>query len=388
MAKLSNIVTKLQDRFFKSIVTNNLIYNSCWEDPRIDRKLLQLNSDSRVVMLTSAGCNALDYLLDNPDQVHCIDINPAQNALLELKEALIRNNNYRLLWDFFGDGATQEAKAVYHRKIRSFLSADARTYWDKNISFFEPNSPWSSFYFRGTSGNFARLIHHHIHRKGLYPKMLKLLNANSLEEQTYYFEEIEPQLWSPFSKWLIRRRTAMAMLGVPAAQRNMIENKYRGGILHFIRQSLRRTFTRLPIHDNYFWRVYLTGSYSRNCCPNYLDEEYFQTLHQQIHKIQTHTNSLLEFLEQHPGPYSHFILLDHQDWMGHARPGQLAEEWNHILANAQSGSRILFRSAGSAHNFLPDFVYDKVEFQPEITNRLHQKDRVGTYESTHLAIVR
>ena len=32
-----------RDQFFKQIHTSNLVYNTCWEDPRCDRQLLQIN---------------------------------------------------------------------------------------------------------------------------------------------------------------------------------------------------------------------------------------------------------------------------------------------------------------------------------------------------------
>jgi hypothetical protein len=38
-----------------------------------------------VVMITSAGCNALDYVLDLPAEIHAVDVNSRQNALLQLK---------------------------------------------------------------------------------------------------------------------------------------------------------------------------------------------------------------------------------------------------------------------------------------------------------------
>lgn len=40
--------------------------------------------------ITSAGCNALDYVLQEPEHDFAVDLNPAQNALLELKLAAIR----------------------------------------------------------------------------------------------------------------------------------------------------------------------------------------------------------------------------------------------------------------------------------------------------------
>ncbi len=386
MTTLSDIIENFQHRIFKSVISNNLVYNTCWEDPRIDRDLLELDSSSNVVMLTSAGCNALDYLLDDPLEIHCVDSNPAQNALLEFKIALYENKNYQLLWDFFGDGKKRGAELIYQRSLRSYLSAPMQKYWDQNISSFTPTSTRPSFYFSGTSGKVALMMYNRIQQKGLNQLVQKLLNADSLEEQNYYFKEIEPRLWTTFSKWLIRQHATMTMLGVPSAQRKMVESEYQGGLLHYIRQSLKHIFTKRPITDNYFWRVYLTGKYTKDCCPNYLRKPHFKKLSRKTNRVNIHTTSLLDYLKRNPGTYSHFILLDHQDWMV-GRPKLLAEEWNQILANAKSGTRILFRSAGSILEFLPDFVFDNVEFHREISREAHQKDRVGTYESTQLGIV-
>jgi S-adenosylmethionine-diacylglycerol 3-amino-3-carboxypropyl transferase len=92
----------LNQAIFKNIHSNHLIYNTCWEDPRCDRALLELDADSRVVTITSAGCNALDYALDKPAEINCIDMNPRQNALLELKIAAIQHTDAHNLFQLFG----------------------------------------------------------------------------------------------------------------------------------------------------------------------------------------------------------------------------------------------------------------------------------------------
>ena len=387
MKLISNIVKRLQRRFFDTVTSGNLVYNTCWEDPRIDRELLNLNSSSKILMLTSAGDNALNYLLDDVRYIQCVDINPTQNALLELKKAIFKNGNYPLLWDFFGKGRKTGAELIYRQQLRQFLPKQARKFWDKNIHNFSPTATKDSFYFSGTSGKVARTVFNQINRKGLMPAVNNLLAADSLEEQAYYFHDIEPQLWNPFSEWLIRRHATMAMLGVPASQRKMIEKQYEDGLLEFIRKSLHQVFTELPIKDNYFWRVYLTGHYTPNCCPNYLREDYFQILQKRIPRIKTQTSSLLEALQKSNETYSHYVLLDHQDWMTFTQPNQLAKQWKQILNHAQSDARILFRSAMPKPDFLPDFVLNNIRFHPELTESLHKKDRVGTYESTHLATV-
>lgn len=387
MKKLSNIVKGLQERLFDSLVSNNLVYNACWEDPRLDREMLQLDRQSNVVMLTSAGCNALDYLLDSPQRIHCVDVNPAQNALMELKQSLFKNGNFSLLWDFFGEGKKEGAGVIYHQNLRRYLSHFSRQYWDNHIDYFIPSPTEPSFYFNGTSGKVALMMYKRIQRKGLSDKIHQLIDAQSIKEQIYYFSDIEPLLWNGFHKWLVDQHAITSMLGVPAAQRNIIKEKYDGGMFDFIQQSLRNVFTKRSLRENYFWRVYLTGSYTRDCCPNYLLNEHFQLFRRQEHKIKTHTSSLLQFLREHPGTYTHFVLLDHQDWMTNSKPELLAKEWQHILNSSKTGTRILFRSAGTSIDFLPPFVKKQVEFQPELTGKLHARDRVGTYESTHLGLV-
>ena len=54
----------------------------------------------------------------------------------------------------------------------------------------------------------------------------------------------------------MKRDSTMSMLGVPRSQRVHLEENYDGGILAFLNDCLEAVFARLPISDNYFWRVY------------------------------------------------------------------------------------------------------------------------------------
>jgi S-adenosylmethionine-diacylglycerol 3-amino-3-carboxypropyl transferase len=97
--------------------------------------------------------------------------------------------------------------------------------------------------------------------------------------------------------------------------------------------------------------------------------------------------SLTKFLADNPGEYTHFVLLDHQNWLAHRAAEALEQERRQILSNSRQGTKILTRSASSVLTFLPGFVRDALRFFPERTTRLHLRDRVGTYASTHLAEV-
>jgi S-adenosylmethionine-diacylglycerol 3-amino-3-carboxypropyl transferase len=381
------LIDTTRDRIFKNIHGNNLVYNACWEDPRIDRQLLALDRSSRVVMLTSAGCNALDYLLDGPAEIHTVDMNPRQNALLQLKLALIARGEFADLFAMFGQGAHAEFRRVY-RTLRAQLPSYAREFWDVKIKYFDIKGLKKSFYYRGSSGAFAWTLHQALRTaKGFRRHVYDFLDATSLDEQATLYAKIEPALWNAFSRWLLKRHAVLAMVGVPRPQLALIDAQHPESLTGFLRASLRRVATELPIGENYFWRVYVKGSYSRNCCPNYLREEHFAALRANSWRIQSYTSTLTAFLRQHPSPYSHYVLLDHQDWLAWQQPEALREEWEQILANSQAGTRVLFRSASTSTNWLPEFVRERLRFFPEQTEGLHGLDRVGTYGSLHFAEV-
>lgn len=379
---------RLGDAFFRFVHGNRLVYNTCWEDPRLDRRLLALGAGSRVVVITSAGDNALDYLLDDPAEVACVDLNFRQNALLELKRALFGRASFKELFTFFGEGGGQSCAGIYAR-LRGHLPAYAAAYWDKNIEYFKGGRFSRSFYHHGASGAaafmFTRLLG--LLKPGLRRELPRLLAAGDLAEQRRAFDAVEPVFWDRLSRWLVARPALMALLGVPRPQIALIRDSHPGGLEGFVREKVRRVFTETAMAENYFWRVYLTGRYAPECCPEYLKEQHFETIRERLDRLTTHTDSLSGFLAGHPGPYSHFVLLDHQDWLANHDPAALAEEWERIFAAAAPGAKVLMRSAGLDVSFLPEAARRRLTFFPEVTEALHAVDRVGTYGSQHLAVV-
>ncbi len=383
---MTPIATQFSQKVFKQIHTNNLIYNTCWEDPRCDRELLELKPDSRLVMITSAGCNALDYSLDNPAEINCIDINPRQNALLELKLSTFKNRQHDDLFALFGDGAHRSAVALYKDALRETLPDFAQTYWDSKINYFVGKGVRKSFYYHGTSGLVAWLFSKYSKiQKSNRKQIEKLINAQSLDEQQEIYYSVEKKVLNNAMKWTLNRHIVMCLLGVPESQQKLLGTE---GVAGFIQSCLRNVFTQLPMDDNYFWRLYIEGKYSEACCPNYLKPQNFDIIKQQTQKIKTHNTTISDFLVHNPAPYSHYVLLDHQDWLAQHNLPALEEEWRLILQNSRSGTRILMRSAAREIDFFPETVLQNISFEQEKTVKTHLLDRVGTYGSVYLGIVK
>ena len=186
------------------------------------------------------------------------------------------------------------------------------------------------------------------------------------------------------------------MVGVPRAQREHLENTYESGIVGFMEDCLDTVFTRLPIADNYFYRVYLTGEYTKDCCPEYLKEDNFQKLKGGlVDKVSAHTNSVQGFLEDNDVSISRYVLLDHMDWLCDQHYAILEAEWQAIVNRAAPGARVLWRSGGTETDFVDGIgvtidgksqrVGDLLSYHQELAEELHEKDRVHTYGSFHIA---
>lgn len=382
------MIKSIKNKVFQKIHTGNLVYNTCWEDPRCDRALLDLQADSRVVMLSSAGCNALDYLLDAPYSIDCVDMNPRQNALLDLKKTFFQQTDHDTLFQFFGHGQHRQATEVYASAIKAHLSDFTQQYWQNHWHFFAGKGLRSSFYWHGSAGTAAFVVKNILEINPATKRLLhQLFECEDLAAQQACYAQLEPRIMHFFTRWLFNRHVFQSMLGVPDIQQQLAKKSYRDGMAGYVKQCFRKVFTTQSLVDNYFWKVYLLGSYSTDCCPNYLQRNHFHTLQNRVNRIQSHTATLSQFLQNKPGQYTHFVLLDHQDWMAaHNRPA-LEEEWSLILDNAAPNAKILLRSAAETVDFIPANVLDKLHFASEKVARIQSTDRVGTYASTLLATV-
>jgi len=384
-------------KIFSYVHGNHLIYNSCWEDPRLDRETLTLGPEDELVLITSAGCNALDYALDNPRRIYAVDMNFRQNALLELKMAGIRQLDFEQFFSLFGDGGSKHFNEWYQGKLRKEITPKARAYWDKRQHYFNRPNQEATFYHCGTTGVFARLLVKYLKVARVYSDALRLFDAQSLEEQKeIYFTRVRDRFWKSAFKRALRTDVTLSMLGIPKAQRDYLEKKCARSVADFMEDCVETVFTKLPTQDNYFWRVYLFGRYSAQCSPEYLKEASFRKLKAGlVDRIEIHTNHLTGFLASHQRPISRFVLLDHMDWLSNQHPKLLQEEWQAILNKATKNARILWRSAGFHVDYVDPIpvhyggrscrVGDLLRYDTEKAEECHTRDRVHTYGSFYIA---
>jgi S-adenosylmethionine-diacylglycerol 3-amino-3-carboxypropyl transferase len=149
---LTNALNSAQDKAMFAMIGQSIMYNVSWEDPRLDCEMLDLGSRDTILMLTSGGCNVLDMMIEGPAKIVAADLNPRQNALLELKVVCIKHLKHDEFFQLFARSNEALFCELYRTTLRDKLSAPAREFWDANTSFFK-NVHWS-----GMSGFAAKLI--------------------------------------------------------------------------------------------------------------------------------------------------------------------------------------------------------------------------------------
>lgn len=366
--------------WFNFLHTNLLIYNICWEDSEVDRELLNFDEQSSILMITSAGDNALDYLLDGPSSIQCVDINPRQNALLDLKLALIQNYDHQTFFEFFGKGRSEDHIRVY-KQVRNDLTSESVTFWDDHIRYFNPTG--RGLFYHGGSGTFARFLNKMLNRKELQEDVLKLIYEENQNKRSEILDEIEEKIWSGSSKLLLKSTGVLSLAGIPKSQRDAL-----GDINCFIKKVLRNVFVKQSARFNPYWKAYIEGSYSEESSPDYLKRENFDMLKESIDKLDFSSLDITSFLKTEQEQYSHFVLLDHMDWLAEHDQEALKKEWELLLDRAKPYAQFLFRTAYDNMDFLPEIATAHVEFERIDPEWVALNDRVGTYTSTFLGTLK
>ena len=293
IASKQGILQKLFAVWFDAFV-----YNQIWEDPRVDLQALQLDANSRVLTISSGGCNALNYLIENPESVTAVDLNRYHIYLLRLKLAALKFlPTYENFFSFYGFGIHAENVANYHEFIAPNLNAETKNFWESNglfgklfygdrINYFAKGG----LYEHSRNGYFLRVFHRFSHLLGWRPD--EVLNAATLAEQeTLYEKNIAPFFDSFLIKTVGRMPITMFGLGIPPQQYDELkkDTDEQRTVIDIYRERAKRLACAFPIQDNYFaWQAFARKYDTENRCavPEYLKVENHETLKSNTHKVE------------------------------------------------------------------------------------------------------
>ena len=376
------------------------VYNQIWEDPRVDLQALQLDSGSRVLTISSGGCNALNYLLADPAAVTAVDLNRHHIYLLDLKLTAIRHlPDHESFFAFFGAGRGKNTGSDFLRYIAPNLSHDARRFWESNtltgsvlygdrISFFRN----AGLYDHSRNGYFLRFFHCLSRRLGC--RIEKIFDARTLDEQAAAYKlYIDPFFDSRIVKFVGKLPVTVFGLGIPPQQYDELRRDLAEGrtVVDIYSDRVRRLACDFPIEDNYFaWqafaRKYDTGK--RMALPEYLKLDNYERLKANADRLTTKVGAATDEIRNNVvGTFDRIVLLDAQDWMD---ADTITELWTAIAEKAKPGARIIFRTAGATSPIetnLPEELRSKFVYEKELSQNLFKQDRSSIYGGFHLYVM-
>ncbi len=396
VSKKQSVLQKLFAVWFDAFV-----YNQIWEDPRVDLQALQLDENSRVLTISSGGCNALNYLIENPESVTAVDLNRHHIYLLRLKIAALENlPSDEDFFNFFGFGKHARNVENYQKFIAPKLDEKTKGFWETN-SFFSRiiNGKRINFFDKGglyehsRNGYFLRFFHHLAHFLGGKPE--EILKAKTPNEQAeLYQKHIAPFFDSFIIKNVGKLPVTMFGLGIPPQQYEELKKDLQddSNIIDIYKERAMRLACDYPIDENYFaWQAFARkyDTENRRAVPEYLKAENYEILKSNVNRLKTKIGSITEVIKSSPkNSFNRFVFLDAQDWMN---AETITDLWMTIAENAEKDARIIFRTASAfspIETNLPKDLRAKFLYEKVLSKELFKQDRASIYGGFHLYILK
>jgi S-adenosylmethionine-diacylglycerol 3-amino-3-carboxypropyl transferase len=352
-----------------SKVFRDILYAQCWEDPQMDRIAFDTKPGDTVLSITSGGCNALAFLLDDPAKVICLDMNRFQNYLLSLKISAFKKLSYDETLEFLGVRPSKRRCYLYER-LKPVLSEEEQLYWNNKKADLN----------RGIihCGKYERYMHllKNVFRILIGRKIIiELFNTSCIEEQRILFQRKWDNFkWKLFCRIFLSR--AFASMLFDKAFYKYLEPSF--SFEKYYRSAVRSAVTELPARDNYFLAYILSGNYFTDNLPVYLKKENYELIRDRVDRIKMVTSGCREYLSSLPGDtISKFNFTNIFEWMS-------IEEFTLILLEtlriAKDGAVITYRNHLVTRN-RPDVFADKIIPDMELSLELRKKDRSFIYKA-------
>jgi S-adenosylmethionine-diacylglycerol 3-amino-3-carboxypropyl transferase len=351
-------------------VFQDVLYAQCWEDPQIDREAFNITSDDVVFSITSGGCNVLTFLIDNPQKIIALDLNPYQNYLLELKISAFRNLSYEKLLEFVGVIKSCDRMELYNI-VKKDLSENCRNYWDT-----QKEKILSGIIHCGRYEKYMRLL----------GRTLNILLGQSLisnffeikdEDRRFqlYQHKVNNLSWWLFTRILLSR--AMMSFLFDKAFFKYLDRSFSFG-KHF-EEKVMYAFTQLPITENYFLSyILLNRYYDEKFLPVYLRKENFELIKSRIERVEIITNSCENYFSKiHNDFISKFNFTNIFEWMSVEKYRSLLEE---IIRVGKDKSIMTYRNLLVYREHPPEFE-GQIKSLKTLSIYLHKKDLSFVYDN-------
>jgi S-adenosylmethionine-diacylglycerol 3-amino-3-carboxypropyl transferase len=352
-----------------SKVFRDILYAQCWEDPEMDRIAFKIKPGDTIFSITSGGCNALAFLVDDPDKVICLDMNRFQNYLLSIKISAFKTLTYEETLEFFGVRPSKR-RWEFYEKIKSQLPEEEQIYWRSKKADID----------RGLihCGKYERYMHllKRIFRILIGKKIIDdLFNSRDAEERRIIYETRWDNFrWRLFCRIFLSRSFAGILFD--KAFYKYLDTNF--SFESYYRSAIKKVVTQLPVRENYFLAYILLGNYINDNLPVYLKRENYELISQRVDRIQIVTSGCMEYLSSlPPSSISKFNFTNIFEWISLEEFMLLLLE---TIRTAKDGAILTYRNHLVTRN-RPESIADQIIPDTQLSSRLHEMDRSFIYKA-------
>jgi S-adenosylmethionine-diacylglycerol 3-amino-3-carboxypropyl transferase len=359
----------VKKNFHHSKVFRDILYAQCWEDPEMDRTAFNIKSGDKVFSITSGGCNAMAFLIDDPEEVICLDMNHFQNFLLSIKMRAFETLTYDETLEFFGIRPSKR-RWEYYERIRPMLPEQEQLYWNNKRDDIN----------RGIihCGKYERYMHllKRIFRILIGRKIIiELFTSSDESERKILFEKKWDNFrWRIFCRIFLSR--TFASLLFDRSFYKYLDPKF--SFEKYYRSAVKKAVTELPVRENYFLAYILMGNYFNENLPPYLKKENYDLIRSRVDRIKIVTSGCLEYLRALPSDtISKFNFTNIFEWISIEEFALLLTE---TLRTAKDGAILTYRNHLVTRN-RPESIADQIIPDLKLSLRLHETDRSFIYKA-------
>lgn len=356
---------------------STIYFSQIREDSLIERTLISRFVPTRIAIIGSGGCSAFSVLDDSVQEVFCVDQNPAQCALIELKKVAIESLNREDYLAFIGELPHDRRKEIYKR-LAPQLPNYAKDFWEQHREFINVGINKC-----GITEQFYRFIGDNI-CNSLYGREIwnQLFSSSSLEEQhEFYYQYLSSPVWKAAINILLSKTTHLQFF--PAFMfANASENDFGNFFLSQFEQEIKEK----RVTNNYFISQILFSSYlykQEEGTPYYLSEEGYKKAKRNIGKLTVHPVSLQCFLENTEA-IDAFYLSNIFDWANYEGIQQICKG---ILAAKSKDATVLYRNMLSVQN-MPQMFLEQLEINYKLSEECWKMERSMLYQKVTIGRLR
>jgi len=349
---------------------DSILFSADNEDTRSELRAFGSIEGQRVLSVTAGGGRVLSLLLGRPKSIVAVDLNPAQNALLELKVAAMRELEHGEYLCFLGVRPSDERRRIYER-LRPGLSNAVRTFFDRETKKLE-----AGILFQGRFERFLQVVANVARLAGPFG-LSRLLSAEDLESQRALVARLETPVWRGITQTVCRRSVLRLLSGDPGFYRHLPTDLPLHEVLYDrINNHLRHNLLR----ENHLLQIVFFGRYVHEpSLPVYLHAETFAAVKAALETVELEVvNATMDeaLSDRRRGGYDAFSLSDISSYLEDDAQQRL---FDRVLAAARTGARICSRGNIYHRPPAPEHAR-KLERNPAIERELARHDHSCVHE--------